>query len=784
MANPFDAFDKPTAVAARSGGNPFDAFDQPRGGKPAAPAPAAEPQQGGPQLEYPDAPTTGRLELPGVAVWNGKDVAGNEGLSIGGKAATLYGTLMTDNPKARQQIYAKHLPGAKAVDDKFGNPMIEYKGQKYYTARPGEFDAMDAGRVAAGVAASVPLMAMGGPAGLPAMMAVGGATNAAMSLGEDALTRAAGGEAQSIDGGKATMSAVIGAALPPVLQKVITPAARATFGAVAPALVSESGNVTRHGQQVFAKAGINTADLTADQLRLLDAAYRKNFGNTQAIQQAERKLLGDEFGVGQTTAQITRNPAQLAAEDQMRHGGRGERALNVMNDATVTQRQALDDAGNAVRAQITGSDVPLTPQQIGERIQRGFGEANEAAKGRVRDAYTRAFDPAELQARGIPTSVDIDAVYGLPNAIKTAFDNPNAPGGMLIPTRSSTPNAYAAIQRLRKFSENGDIPSAFPEWTMPSKMKGPDGTRANVTELGWQGVDMVRKQLVGLYRGAQNNPTDSAAMRRVIAAFDEHFGAQNTLLNAARAEHQTRMETFFPQRTNAAGTNAPLRTIANENNPGQTIYNALFESGALKRGETGPLMQQLQDMFASRPEVMQAVKEGALQRILVNRKTGDMLSPQKAATAFKEALEGPQGEIYRTLFTAEEKALMSRYGRLSQNIAETTARQNASGSSYPINRVLNRWGPQAMAGAIGAAVGSGLGPIGTAVGGAAGGYVGARVGDIMAGRAAQRAVSGAGAGRLAAAPGALPGAYQIPAPTVLSLLASEQPNARRGLLDR
>ena len=91
----------------------------------------------GPQLEVPDAPTTARMQLPGVAVWNGKDVEGNEGLSVGGKASTLFGTLMTDNPKARQQIYAKHLPGAKAVEDKYGNPMVEYKGEKFYTSRPG-----------------------------------------------------------------------------------------------------------------------------------------------------------------------------------------------------------------------------------------------------------------------------------------------------------------------------------------------------------------------------------------------------------------------------------------------------------------------------------------------------------------------------------------------------------------------------------------------------------------------------------------------------------------------
>lgn len=751
MANPFDTFD---TSAAASGGNPFDTFD--------------ERKAQGPQLEFPDAPTTARMQLPGVAVWNGKDVEGNEGLSVGGKASTLFGTLMTDNPKARQQIYAKHLPGAKAVEDKYGNPMVEYKGEKFYTSRPGEFDGMDAGRLTAGVAASVPLMALGAPAGLAGMAAVGGATNVGMSLGEDYLTQRAGGEAQEIDLVKAGLSGAFGAALPPAIQKIATPIARSVYGRVAAPLVSETGNLTRHGQTVLRRAGIDAADLTPQQLTLLDTAYRRNFGSTPAIQQAERRMLGDEFGVGQTTGQITRTPAQVAAEDQMRHGGRGAPAQTVMRGADTAQQGALDEAGGRLRAQISGSEEPLNPGQIGERIQRGFNDANQSARTRVRDQYTRAFTPEELQARGVAPGVPIETINGLPNALEATFLNPDLPGGMLIPSRASTPTAYRAIQMLRRFSENGDIPSAFPRVTMPSTAAPVPGAGGvgpvNVTELGWQGVDMVRKQLVGLYRGAQGNPTDRLAMSRVMTAFDEHFGAANPLLNEARLAHGARMQTFSTQQANAAGTNAPLRTLSNENNPGQTIYNALFESGALKRGETGPLMRQLEGIFAARPEAYQAVREGALQRILVNRRNNERLSPQRAATAFGDALDGPQGEIYRALFSREERATLSRYGRLSQNVAETTARGNASGTSYPINQILNRFGPQAVGGAIGAAALSGFGPLASTLGLGAGGYVGSRIGDTLAGRAAQRAVNGAGLNRLARAPNALPPAYAV-APT-------------------
>src|SRR5262245_50983323 len=128
-------------------------------------------------IEFKDAPTTAQIELPGVVQLPGLlgRITGLDkpAMDVGSKAATLYGTLMTDNPRARQEIYVKHLPGAKAVDDKFGNPMIEYQGKKYYTSRPGEFDAMDAGRVAATTAATFPALAVA-PVSLPGAMVAGG----------------------------------------------------------------------------------------------------------------------------------------------------------------------------------------------------------------------------------------------------------------------------------------------------------------------------------------------------------------------------------------------------------------------------------------------------------------------------------------------------------------------------------------------------------------------------------------------------------------------------------
>jgi hypothetical protein len=57
---------------------------------------------------------------------------------------------------------------------------------------------------------------------------------------------------------------------------------------------------------------------------------------------------------------------------------------------------------------------------------------------------------------------------------------------------------------------------------------------------------------------------------------------------------------------------------------------------------------------------MQALKEGALNRLMVDGQ-GMPLSPQKAATAIKTALNGNAAETYGALFSKDEIAKLNRY---------------------------------------------------------------------------------------------------------------------------
>ena len=322
----------------------------------AAQTPAAAEATQGPQLEFPDAPTTAKMPLPGLFDKSsfggvGKYLGfGDESMNVGSKAAALFGPTITDNPKARQEIYTKNVPGAEAVSDKFGNPMIKYKGKQYYTARPGEFDAMDAGRIATGVSASLPLMAFT-PATAIGTAVAGGLTSGGMSLAEDSLTSMAGGTSQELDLGKAGLATLFGATIPVVGNKLASSAAPLARNVSA----RLTGGIPARAQRALAEMGVDAADLTARQLASVTKHGLQRGWNNQEMNAALMKSLGEEFKTGLRTGQMTNNYATKQAEDRLLHGAGGDTAGHKMSVFADKQVQQLNEAGKGVRATVNGS---------------------------------------------------------------------------------------------------------------------------------------------------------------------------------------------------------------------------------------------------------------------------------------------------------------------------------------------------------------------------------------------------------------------------------------------
>jgi hypothetical protein len=158
---------------------------------------------------------------------------------------------------------------------------------------------------------------------------------------------------------------------------------------------------------------------------------------------------------------------------------------------------ALNDAQQRIRAFASGAEPGVTAARSGEDIGNVLGSeyraARGAAKGRVADAYTRAFDPEALAEAGVPSTVPVETVQGLPNAMRFAFDDPAR--GVMVPMAETTPNTMRALGIVNNFAQDGSLPSAFPHLTTAP---------AGATAMGWQQVDLARKVLKGLQNAAQN----------------------------------------------------------------------------------------------------------------------------------------------------------------------------------------------------------------------------------------------------------------------------------------
>lgn len=738
-----------------------------------APAPAAPPANAKPQLEFADAPTIANMPIPGAM---DKDFSNS---SWGDVLAAKFGPYFTDDPLARQKILAKNLPGAKAVNDKFGNPMVEYKGEKYYTSRPGEFDATDLTSGVVRSSAALPIAAAAVPAaelaggGTLAYMGANALAGGAASVGEDVLANKAGGENQ-VNLKKAGVNAAASALIPLALQKAVMPAA----GYVAEKFANATGKgllvdpllgtVTKEGQQLFARAGIDPSQFTADQLAQIQSKVLRSFGSPDVARQTANQVVGQEFGVPLTTGQMTGDIAQRAAEDQMRQGGKGTFAQSIIKNADEAQGAALNQAQQTLRSKITGAAQPMDQNQIGEALQTGFKSAKTTAADLRNQAYSAAFDPEKLAQAGISPDLDMKQVATVGQRVRqsltdgSALPNNNEP---IIIDRRLTPAAASGLKVVDDFSKGKLVNLAAPT---DAAWGGAPKADEVVGGMTWRGVDQTRKYLNALY-GAAGSDTDKRAMSAVIRAFDNEVmnsgspilsdstqlartgvgniapvppqpqPVVNPLLQQARSQAAEYLNTYKPQYSNATSTNTGVKVLSNDNVSGNEVFNKIFGS-SFKKGEAQQVVNNLQTIFANNPDGMRALKEGGLQRLFMDAQ-GQPLGERAIAKNINQALTGPQSELYASLYSPDELARLKRFGTLAENVGSAKQRINGSGTAYPILNMLRSLAPKGIGAGIGAGVGQFFGY--PEAGAVAGGYVGNTVGAGLNALAANRAVAGA-----------------------------------------
>jgi hypothetical protein len=217
--------------------------------------------------------------------------------------------------------------------------------------------------------------------------------------------------------------------------------------------------------------------------------------------------------------------------------------------------------------------------------------------------------------------------------------------------------------------------------------------------VSWQSAELMRKYLNGLRRNAVNAAnssrdfTDAAGMRYVLDEFDQILGKSNPLLNEARAAHAERLKTFDPDRkTGPEGLRAVMQTAGRTGEGGNTginLYNKLFSGTKMSKGQVEAQLDHLKKIFADDPTGMQAIKEGALQRIFYND-NNVLRTPKQTATAIRDALEGNGKDTYRGLFVPEELNALRRHQERLNVVGDKQTARNPSKTSYNQNSTASR----------------------------------------------------------------------------------------------
>lgn len=533
-----------------------------------------------------------------------------------------------------------------------------------------------------------------------------------------------------------------------------TPAERITQGGLETAMaVARPSNLIRKGLEVplrlaggisgvtgtaLNEAGANPwvsaiGGLLAGPLAVLGGRGVKNW-NTRPVNPTEQsnvavnRALGDEFNIPLTKDQLTQNLTDRKTMDQMRWGGKGNSASEIVKNFDENQLAQLNNAQRDLITNISGVNAPRSTTEIGSAIQDNFSRARDTAKQNANAMYDKAFDPEELAQRNIPFKLTQDQFGSVGSRVRDSLINRSDP---ILVNERLTPNAMEALDIIDNFAQ-GRLPLPV------NTRNAPPGFQR--TAMTWRAVDQVRKFLQPLYKAAQGNDSDSRAMREIISNFDRSIAqgvpetirlpngatAQvpplptNTLLSDAISNYADYASKFKPQTKNSV-TDSVIKQLSNPNADSNAVFNKVFGT-AFNKGEAEYLVNHLKKVYANNPEGITALKEGGLRKLFLDA-NGDALTNGKIATNITNAL-GKQKDLYEALYTPEQLDRLKRFAELSDKINESKKRINGSGTNYPIVDTLDKRGWQAALGWIMGKVGSLAGPFGKVGGeilGAAGG---------------------------------------------------------------
>ena len=404
----------------------------------------------------PDQETKGLYEnYPTIDQYRAFKLAGTGELPLMNELALKWGTAFSSNPQQVTDIIKNNVPNARFTTDKYGNPMTELEGQKYYLDRPG-LNTLDVTRGATKTMAALPLAAAAGSlapveaVGLPLALGAQALAGGASSAGEDLATIAAGSK-QTIDYPKAALSAIVSAGFP---------LAAKGLGSLAQIMAPNVFSALPRGTQTFLKQ-------YADQLR---------FGNIKVPEEGSSDLLLDDPRLRGIAHSIMREDAPAADKIesiiQQREATRPERVFSDVNKnlgKQTTTEQEVDQTLKGYRGVLSdelGPALKSAPDIDPSSVVSKIDSQLETAKGDVRNALINMRRMLVKDSGSPATQTIREPVIGPDGQTiryKTTEGSPAIP-----PTYETSAqgleNARVAIDRMIKYGDEtiGIKPNALP----------------------------------------------------------------------------------------------------------------------------------------------------------------------------------------------------------------------------------------------------------------------------------------------------------------------------------
>lgn len=485
------------------------------------------------------------------------------------------------------------------------------------------------------------------------------------------------------------------------------------FGGLAGRVFSRPGTwdeatdtITDEGRRRLLAIGVDPEAVSRQLAEAFDTTARKA---VKGGGDPERMATAGSFGIPLTRGQATGDVPQIAAEEAMRAGARGQGAYDKLQAFDGRQSAALAAARGKLLDEVAPGAGAVDIADAGQLAIDGVRRSAAAAK----EAGSKAYEAFREMGGG----VDGKAWVLLDRKLAQAFDKEFLD---IDPDMTNTRGAIKYLGRVGEMAQRGAVPF-------------------DVLERGRQALRNFTKSA---FRGSVSS--DERAMQQIMEQYDEWLetavdsalvdGSAEALsqVKKARGLWSDYLKTF----TGKKGADNMIRKIVeDEISPDQVMGWLIGASKNIGGGQSSLIANRFRDILGADSPEFFALKKAAFDRMTT--KADKMLGPDAIASSLGEFLHGKGRLLAKEMFTPKELTRIGEFRAAMQVLQKPQKATNPSGSGYEATRAAQR----AFQGIVAA-----LGFAGGGAGGAAAGYAGSKVASDftsgMAARAATRGITG------------------------------------------